>query len=288
MAAYWATAHDFFTALEAEDETRHRYTYDSNNAYDAYDATYHPTTQWPTFDCEDNWLHSMGQFSRSREVMGLMLGYLYQCHVTGDSSSQPTFPGRRFGGGAGGVLIDAFNYVLISLMMWDPEGTTMPTLTGTGSGGCSDTSSKASSNDLTDPINNIYALWDLIDASAAGADSYSDYANLTIADLADALEVWQAEPCVQGQNQSPCEFYETLAAPLIYCADNEDCADGDVCTGAYCRTGDPHGNNLRDWIHHLASVALLPETTLWQTLQSSPCVGLGRNTAPFNGGYRTD
>lgn len=56
----------------------------------------------------------------------------------------------------------------------------------------------------------------------------------------------------------------------------------------FCRTGDPHGENVRDWIHHIAAHLGVSETDYWRALATSPCVGVADNTYPFTGGYRAD
>ena len=90
----------------------------------------------------------------------------------------------------------------------------------------------------------------------------------------------------QGQNRTANEQY--FVSESDYCVNTMDCDAGEVCMSNDCKSGDPHGENIRDWIYHLAIDLGASDTQAWQTLQSSPCVGSGDDSYPFRGGYRTD
>ena len=54
--------------------------------------------------------------------------------------------------------------------------------------------------------------------------------------------------------------------------------------------GDPHGQNIDDWMQYVAWLQLHPEWYYMATMVSSPCVSLPISTisGTYNGGYLVD
>lgn len=96
-------------------------------------------------------------------------------------------------------------------------------------------------------------------------------------------------PCVEGNDRSPCEAHWEDTG--LSCSHISECGPGEVCGHdgvANCFGGDPHGNNLVDWLAQVANARQESQATYWITMMSSPCVGLADDSYPFEGGYRGD
>lgn len=162
---------------------------------------------------------------------------------------------------------------------------------------CIDMSLYDNSNDLSNPRNRDWVFWDWIDAATDTSDSYTDSINITVKDVFDAMASWSTSTsCSAGTNRDRCEHSWSNTSAFCPTGFSDDCGNGEVCvknsggTGVhYCYGGtDPHGANPRDWVYWISQELSLSETTLWQTMQGSTCVGAADNSYPFAGGYRSD
>jgi len=144
------------------------------------------------------------------------------------------------------------------------------------------------SNDCAVHRNNYFGMWEFIDTSTENADDgYADYIDVTVEDMFDAMLTHKNTPGQDGENRTGKELYYVPTG--VDCLTSEDCSAGEVCLkDGECNGGDPHGCNLRDWIHHLAANMGQSVATYWMTLTSSPCVSPWDHSYPFLGGYRYD
>ena len=290
LASLWTTAHDTHSAIDEEDETRHRMLLGSPNSYDPYAIHYYYTGLGSESSCpSDVDIHA--DRARQPAYFAENLGRLYHCRVIGQTNGVPVFPAREGCSDGDAVsehtsLFNAIPKLIWYITRFDPDtavfSSSQPQV-------CVSTASNPYTNDCASDINNAKALWEFIDTSTANADFWADFVDVTLADLMDGLVAWHDDDsCSSGDQHTECEFYFTdtgLSCPSKPCAG--DTQDRACCNGA-CMAGDPNGGNIRDWMHHLAAVMGAAEYLYVMTLESSACVGPGRTSAPWDGGYHLD
>lgn len=94
---------------------------------------------------------------------------------------------------------------------------------------------------------------------------------------------WAYATGVPGQNRTRDEKSEV---PLIsFCSHSDNCSPGNICWQGHCNGGDPHGENIRDWVYWIAQYRGHSDSLYWQTLASSPCIGAASSPPSLNGGY---
>ena len=102
----------------------------------------------------------------------------------------------------------------------------------------------------------------------------------------DSLLTLQATTGSIGQNRTNAEQY--FASSGVVCSLSDQCSSGQVCTAGYCRYGDPHGENIFDWMYTAAVDQGASTYDYRTTLSSSLCMTGYDNTYPFSYGYRED
>ena len=135
-----------------------------------------------------------------------------------------------------------------------------------------------------------FPLWEYIDTDTGGSNNgYNDVVDVTLEQLYDGILRWQADdptPGIPHENRSNDEFYLTSAGKVCTSGRNEQCDPGDVCEAYACKTGDPHGGNIRDFAFQLATELGVAETAFWETIIASRCMGIQDDWYPFTGGYQ--
>lgn len=289
-ASVWRTAHDACTTLEDEGETALRAQYGSANAYDLItvqvkECGSNPySTPGSSYICID---YGTERLSTPAHELGhnwhyRALGDLWPYVASGDS-------GWNWDGAEGSALQEAIASFLSTMTWWDTDTASVVDVES-NTASCVSTASLSNTNDASVSQNNFVAMWDLVDTSTAGSDSYSDQSDLTANQLMLALELLMNEEGDEGDNRTGAEQYFVVTA--TDCTDTEDCAHGDICAHqtSKCLTGDVHGDNLRDWVYFIPEVTSesMGTSKYWQTMAGCPCMGLVDDSWPFDGGYRTN
>jgi hypothetical protein len=298
VATAWTNAYDTFIALEGEGETRHRKNYGSANDYDEIAVRLYNITGGPSHshcslakvDLDDA---DTRTFSITHE-----LGHQYHGRVVGCNGNAPLFPAYypnlawRWGGAEGTSIPEGLAQFVALLSRWDPNTADTGDILADWEPCATDLHDPAyyykydNNNDCSSMRNSYLGLWEFIDTSTADTDVYADYFDLTLTTVMDSLLTLKNTNGYQGQNRTANEQY--FVSEGVPCVGAIDCNPGEVCDNGDCKSGDPHGGNIRDWTYHLAINLGASDTEAWQTLQSSQCVGTGDNSFPFRGGYRTD
>ncbi len=286
--AIWRTLHDAAMVAEVEGETRHRKVEGSQNDYDLITARWDVTlpsgtactgsTSYLTLPADEGRnglcpLHEFGHLLSLRTVDDWL-------DVTGHVA--------WFFRSEGVAVSEAFAEFYVRLGMWDPDDALGATIRSYYSG-CSDTSSTSNTNDVAWLNNSMWALWHMIDTSTDDADGNGDLVDITLEDMMDGFYAWQTTSGSQGDNKTNNEFY-LVAVAQSQCTTNEHCDPGQVCHPDHneCRYGDPHGENIYDWVYYMADVTGGSIRNFSYTLESAICIGSADNTYTFDGGYHTD
>jgi hypothetical protein len=302
LASIWTTAHDAFAALEAEGEIRHRKEFGSANFYDLITYRFYNVASYGGFAvCNDSYIAVDDDQART-DTTAHETGHIYHGRVVGCSANKPAFP--EYYDGAGGwstsesnSLGEAIASWVALLARWDPATASTVDIYSDWAPCATDLSDPAFYDDTSDPDdhhydnnndasahrNNYMALWEFIDTDTGNTDAWSDSFDETMDTVMDALVTLQNTPGTQGQNRTADEMYQVNT--YNYCDHTAHCAAGQVCINSYCRSGDPHGGNIRDWVYHLAANLSRSDTDAWRTLVSSPCIGDADDSYPFRGGY---
>lgn len=259
------------------------------------------------YECPDNGWIAAGS-SRSSSVHSLAGAWL-RSRAVGCTGLRPRFPVTPFSQGSNlAPTSETYGlgfgvHVLIGLLSrFNPQTATIANVkSGTGLTCFFDhflgVDGYPNSNSAAWPLNNAFAMWDLIDADTSDADDgVSDTFDWTLQALVLALEdnAWNTGGS-SGQNRYFEEFnYSTSSSPA-FCGDNEGCPNGQACMGPpnqqQCRSGDTSGGNIGDLRHQLEA---LQATYSWpgniaDTLKSSLCfIGNPDNAYPFSGSDRND
>ncbi|GMV38510.1 MAG: hypothetical protein AMXMBFR64_02260 [Myxococcales bacterium] len=294
VATTWATSYLTFKSLDAEGETRYRRSYGSSNTYDLVLMRNYQVPKSQALCGSETIEIDVGD--ERTDTPSHEFGHSLHGRVVGCNGAQPAFPAGASswdwsGGSEGRAIKEAVGSLVAQLAFWDPSTTEIPSFTSRYP--CWDMSWNTNANDASVSRNVWYGLWEYIDTSTNNADSFADYVDLTLKDLFDAMVLWQASPAQNGVNRSSAEWFYTATAQS--CASHQACCDysgcpypGSVCENGVCQIGDPHGNNVRDWVYWMAVQQGAGETNYARTLPSSPCLGVEDNTWPFNGGFRLD
>jgi hypothetical protein len=295
MATIWhATTMSFFW-IEAEGESRHRKVLGSPNAYDQ--MTIHYTTN-------DNLVcPSLANVSASNARLintHYQAGYILQSRSMGCVANLPRFPAVPFtvasglqpGSEAVGLQRGISRLVALLSRFFPQTSSIASVKSGTSLDCFYDTilgiDYYPNSNSAAWPINDAFALWDLIDADTSGSDDgVADNVDTTLKVLIDALYANSLANGSAGQNRTFQEFTATNMS--VGCSDNEGCGPGECCmkTSPTCHSGDTSGGNIGDLAYFLQLQGV--SGNIPNTIKSSACMkGAPDQTHPFNGSYRDD
>ncbi len=217
-----------------------------------------------------------------------LLGYLYNGRVTGCSGSVATYPDYHGGEydpwtGEGNALVAAIPATLLTVSYFDPQVATNTSVYNYVWPCYADGYNNV--NRASSERNNFLALWEFIDADTSNTSGYGyDYLDLKLKDVMDGLVDLKNEPGTGNRTSGEATWVWVKDG----CSSSEYCSNGHVCLANRCYTGDPHGENIRDLVDHIADVKGGYKPYYTSTLKSSPCIGTNDDTYPFTGGYRED
>jgi hypothetical protein len=288
VSSAWTTVFDTLTYFEEEGETRQRKEYGSGNDYDLITVQIKDWGDTSYAFCSTSKIGIDTPHPRTY-VPAHELGHILHGRVVGCSGNPPAFPwyggdpGGWSTGTEGGALGETTSALATALWLWDPD--TASTVDMLDLDDCAwGPASLDNANMAIVQRNNWYGLWELIDTDTSNNEhGKSDAVDLTLADLYDGMETWQATS--GGGNHAADEFTSTAVNPTQSCSDADDCDPGDACYDGQCWYGDVHGGNIDDWAYHISGGTF---SARQDALSSSPCLGVPDNSYTFNGGFRSD
>lgn len=297
LASIWTSIHDGAYWVTEENELRIRREHQSINEYDDVIVRYYnfSNPSDPPFTVCNTQTINISYGNERNYIPGHELGHILHGRVVGCNGGVPAFPPRkddpwRSDTAEGNAFHEGIASFVWVLMQWDPDVALTSDMIYYDE--CYEDAdfdyNRDCCNMLSISRHNCYAIWELIDSSTANtAFGYSDSIDITLEDFYDGLVSLQNTPGTQGQNWTADEVYQQCT--YLACSHSDTCGDAGVCfADLRCWSGDLHGSNLRDIVHHIYLNLGLSETSLWHSFASNPCVGGWGNSSPYTGGFHSD